>query len=165
MLCYIKSLIFSFELIFNLFLIALFKNFYQDDILFYLNLGHYIFQQHLNQKSQLSYEKIDLKSKDKNTIKTSTSDPKHRDNLYPSNSSYQYSHLLSKNPIDPTYQMKMPPPMHANMSAIPSPPSNFGAKQLSKLKRFLTTLQQFAIDISSETGERVRTLVLNLVVS
>jgi hypothetical protein len=39
-----------------------------------------------------------------------------------------------------------------------------GAKQLSKLKRFLTTLQQFASDISPEIGDRVRNLVLSLVV-
>ncbi|XP_055768525.1 protein CBFA2T1-like isoform X1 [Salvelinus fontinalis] len=38
-----------------------------------------------------------------------------------------------------------------------------GARQLSKLKRFLTTLQQFGNDISPEIGERVRTLVLGLV--
>lgn len=39
------------------------------------------------------------------------------------------------------------------------------ARQLSKLKRFLMTLQQFALDISPEIGERVRTLVLALIVS
>uniref|UniRef100_A0A2K5PJY7 MYND-type domain-containing protein n=1 Tax=Cebus imitator TaxID=2715852 RepID=A0A2K5PJY7_CEBIM len=38
-----------------------------------------------------------------------------------------------------------------------------GARQLSKLKRFLTTLQQFGSDISPEIGERVCTLVLGLV--
>lgn len=44
-------------------------------------------------------------------------------------------------------------------------PPACGARQLSKLKRFLTTLQQFGNDISPEIGERVRTLVLGLVVS
>ena len=44
-------------------------------------------------------------------------------------------------------------------------PPACGARQLSKLKRFLTTLQQFGSDISPEIGERVRTLVLGLVVS
>jgi runt-related transcription factor 1 len=44
-------------------------------------------------------------------------------------------------------------------------PPACGARQLSKLKRFLTTLQQFGSDISPEIGERVRGLVLNLVVS
>lgn len=43
-------------------------------------------------------------------------------------------------------------------------PATCGARQLSKLKRFLTTLQQFGNDISPEIGERVRTLVLGLVV-
>lgn len=43
-------------------------------------------------------------------------------------------------------------------------PPACGARQLSKLKRFLTTLQQFGSDISPEIGERVRTLVLGLVV-
>ncbi|KAG9352997.1 hypothetical protein JZ751_017573, partial [Albula glossodonta] len=38
-----------------------------------------------------------------------------------------------------------------------------GARQLSKLKRFLTTLQQFGNDISPEIGESVRSLVLALV--
>ena len=60
-------------------------------------------------------------------------------------------------------------------NSAPSPPANTqhmpqvnsavtGAKQLSKLKRFLTTLQQFASDISPEIGDRVRNLVLSLVV-
>ncbi|XP_061864862.1 protein CBFA2T2 isoform X3 [Colius striatus] len=42
-------------------------------------------------------------------------------------------------------------------------PATCGARQLSKLKRFLTTLQQFGNDISPEIGEKVRTLVLALV--
>ncbi|XP_070199512.1 protein CBFA2T1-like isoform X2 [Littorina saxatilis] len=42
-------------------------------------------------------------------------------------------------------------------------PPACGARQLSKLKRFLTTLQQFGSDISPEIGDRVRTLVLGLV--
>ncbi|XP_052328890.1 protein CBFA2T1-like isoform X2 [Oncorhynchus keta] len=42
-------------------------------------------------------------------------------------------------------------------------PLGCGARQLSKLKRFLTTLQQFGNDISPEIGERVRMLVLGLV--
>lgn len=56
-------------------------------------------------------------------------------------------------------------------SALPNSASNqqlppaCGARQLSKLKRFLTTLQQFGSDISPDIGERVRTLVLGLVVS
>ncbi|XP_057291257.1 protein CBFA2T1-like isoform X2 [Hydractinia symbiolongicarpus] len=42
-------------------------------------------------------------------------------------------------------------------------PPTCGARQLSKLKRFLTTLQQFGSDISPEIGERVRGLIVNLV--
>ncbi|XP_062923372.1 protein CBFA2T1 isoform X2 [Mobula hypostoma] len=42
-------------------------------------------------------------------------------------------------------------------------PRTCGARQLTKLKRFLTTVQQFANDISPEIGERVRSLVLGLV--
>ncbi|KAM6979855.1 protein CBFA2T2 [Aplochiton taeniatus] len=75
------------------------------------------------------------------------------------------------------------PPM---LNAVPSPPQRYsngpssssssssslanqqlpatcGARQLSKLKRFLTTLQQFGNDISPEIGESVRSLVLALV--
>lgn len=42
-------------------------------------------------------------------------------------------------------------------------PATCGARQLSKLKRFLTTLQQFGNDISPEIGDSVRSLVLALV--
>ncbi|XP_066157563.1 protein CBFA2T3 isoform X2 [Euwallacea fornicatus] len=38
-------------------------------------------------------------------------------------------------------------------------------RQLSKLKKFLSTLVQFGSDISSDVGERVKSLVLNLVSS
>ena len=55
------------------------------------------------------------------------------------------------------------PPSVTNPSSQQLPPA-CGARQLSKLKRFLTTLQQFGSDISPEIGERVRTLVLGLVV-
>ncbi|MBV99142.1 Protein CBFA2T3, partial [Eschrichtius robustus] len=50
----------------------------------------------------------------------------------------------------------------ASLSTQQLPPA-CGARQLSKLKRFLATLQQFGSDISPEIGERVRTLVLGLV--
>ncbi|XP_043563432.1 protein CBFA2T3-like [Chiloscyllium plagiosum] len=42
-------------------------------------------------------------------------------------------------------------------------PPPCGVRQLCKLKRFLTTLQQFASDLSPEIGEYVRNLVLGLV--
>lgn len=38
-------------------------------------------------------------------------------------------------------------------------------RPLGKIKRFLSTLVQFGQDISPETGERVKSLVINLVVS
>ena len=57
------------------------------------------------------------------------------------------------------------PPAMANTASSQQLPPACGARQLSKLKRFLTTLQQFGSDISPEIGERVRSLVLGLVVS
>jgi hypothetical protein len=60
--------------------------------------------------------------------------------------------------------MLLPPPP-------PPPPINYpqsstvcNAKQLGKLKRFLTTLQQFAADISPDISDRVRQLILELIV-
>ena len=47
----------------------------------------------------------------------------------------------------------------------PSPGSIMVPKQLSKLKRFLTTVHTFANDISPEIGDRVKNLILTLVVS
>ncbi|KAL3860817.1 hypothetical protein ACJMK2_010883 [Sinanodonta woodiana] len=55
------------------------------------------------------------------------------------------------------------PPSVPYVSSSQQLPPACGARQLSKLKRFLTTLQQFGSDISPEIGERVRTLVLGLV--
>ncbi|XP_076112754.1 protein CBFA2T2-like isoform X4 [Mytilus galloprovincialis] len=57
----------------------------------------------------------------------------------------------------------MSPNLLVNSSVSQQLPPACGARQLSKLKRFLTTLQQFGSDISPEIGERVRTLVLALV--
>lgn len=42
-------------------------------------------------------------------------------------------------------------------------PPACGARQLSKLKRFMTTIQQFAADVSPQTGDHVRHLCLALV--
>ena len=43
-------------------------------------------------------------------------------------------------------------------------PSQTSPKQLDKLRRFLSTLYYFGSDISSEIGERVRALILALIV-
>ena len=51
-----------------------------------------------------------------------------------------------------------------NLSQQQQLPPACGARQLSKLKRFLTTLQQFGSDISPGIGDHVRALVLALVV-
>uniref|UniRef100_A0A8C6TL02 RUNX1 partner transcriptional co-repressor 1 n=2 Tax=Neogobius melanostomus TaxID=47308 RepID=A0A8C6TL02_9GOBI len=67
----------------------------------------------------------------------------------PRNSSYTPTTLTNGSSHSPTALNGLPPAC--------------GARQLSKLKRFLTTLQQFGNDISPEIGERVRTLVLGLV--
>jgi hypothetical protein len=44
-------------------------------------------------------------------------------------------------------------------------PLQSSTKQLNKLKRFLSSLYHFGLDISNEIGEHVRTLILALVVS
>lgn len=53
------------------------------------------------------------------------------------------------------------------VTGLVEPPSGviLGARQLSKVKRFLTTLQQFASDVSPDVGERVHGLILGLVSS
>lgn len=55
----------------------------------------------------------------------------------------------------------------ASVSGLVEAPTGvvLGARQLSKVKRFLTTLQQFASDVSPDVGERVHGLILGLVVS
>ena len=52
----------------------------------------------------------------------------------------------------------------ASMSSQQLPPA-CGARQLGKLKRFLTTLIAFVSDMSTETGDRVKAVILALVVS
>jgi hypothetical protein len=62
----------------------------------------------------------------------------------------------------------LPTPQHQSSSHLTqrslSNSDHIGSK-ISKLKRFLTTLYQFANDISTDTGERVRALIIGLVVS
>lgn len=66
--------------------------------------------------------------------------------------------IINGHPSSPSRPLS---PSMANGSQLPP---TCGARQLSKLKRFLTTLQQFGSDISPEIGERVRGLIVSLVV-
>jgi hypothetical protein len=62
-----------------------------------------------------------------------------------------------------TNHIRSPPSsLQTSTTTRPNSPS---PKQLDKLRRFLSTLYHFGSDISSEIGERVRTLILALVVS
>ncbi|XP_048873985.1 protein CBFA2T2-like isoform X2 [Brienomyrus brachyistius] len=70
--------------------------------------------------------------------------------------------ILTSTPSWPQRYSNGPPSLSSALANQQLPPS-CGARQLSKLKRFLTTLQQFANDISPEIGENVRSLVLALV--
>jgi hypothetical protein len=81
--------------------------------------------------------------------------------LQPNNFQTQKSVFLPPPPL-PSPPLQQQQPMTSNSHQMPA---SFGAKQLNKLKRFLTTLQQFAADISPEIGDRVRNLILSLIVS
>ncbi|XP_052817387.1 protein CBFA2T1-like isoform X1 [Mya arenaria] len=86
--------------------------------------------------------------------------PAHRDPARPlsNNNSGELS------PVTPGMMNgQVPSPTSTPTSSSQQLPPACGARQLSKLKRFLTTLQQFGSDISPEIGERVRALVLGLV--
>ncbi|ELU02685.1 hypothetical protein CAPTEDRAFT_223427 [Capitella teleta] len=63
----------------------------------------------------------------------------------------------------PSINGRTPSPSMGGSNSGQQLPPACGARQLSKLKRFLTTLQQFGSDISPEIGDRVRSLVLSLV--
>ena len=75
------------------------------------------------------------------------------------------NHITSKTSLSPS-----PPGPHvisrtqSFSNSSDSVPLNSSVRQISKLKRFLTTLHQFANDISPEVGERVRVLIFGLVV-
>lgn len=73
--------------------------------------------------------------------------------------------LLNGAPSPPQRSSNGPSSSSSSSLANQQLPATCGVRQLSKLKRFLTTLQQFGNDISPEIGEKVRTLVLALVVS
>jgi len=57
------------------------------------------------------------------------------------------------------------PPLSSSLQTRPISPIQTSSKQLDKLRRFLSTLYHFGSDISNDIGERVRTLILALVVS
>lgn len=77
---------------------------------------------------------------------------------------YSFSVNGSHSPLSLMNGRTPSPSALVNSSMSQQLPPACGARQLSKLKRFLTTLQQFGSDISPDIGERVRTLVLGLVV-
>ena len=56
------------------------------------------------------------------------------------------------------------PPSHQTTAVRSTSPIQTLSKQLDKLRRFLSTLYYFGSDISDDIGERVRALVLALVV-
>ncbi|XP_072568967.1 protein CBFA2T2 isoform X2 [Paramormyrops kingsleyae] len=70
--------------------------------------------------------------------------------------------ILTSAPSWPQRYSSGPPSLSSALANQQLPPT-CGARQLSKLKRFLTTLQQFANDMSPEIGENVHNLVLALV--
>lgn len=73
--------------------------------------------------------------------------------------------MLNAVPSPPQRYSNGPSSSSSSSLANQQLPATCGARQLSKLKRFLTTLQQFGNDISPEIGDSVRSLVLALVVS
>lgn len=110
----------------------------------------------LNQN--LSQTNNSSKSSDENHSFLPTGKSSEGFSLVPNNLLKQISSNTSPSIVpSPASSFQMPnPPM-------PLPPIACEAKQLNKLKRFLTTIQQFANDVSIETGDRVRHLVLNVV--
>ena len=85
-----------------------------------------------------------------------------------SNRNYNLMHSknLDQSKLNTSSPLPPPPPIFTVSNRLSGTTvSTNGAKQLSKLKRFLTTLQQFASDISPEINERVKSLILNLIVN
>ncbi|XP_061166610.1 protein CBFA2T1-like isoform X2 [Saccostrea echinata] len=89
--------------------------------------------------------------------------PSTRDLSRPHSGSSSLSVNGSHSPLSLMNGRTPSPSALVNSSMNQQLPPACGARQLSKLKRFLTTLQQFGSDISPDIGERVRTLVLGLV--
>lgn len=63
-----------------------------------------------------------------------------------------------------TMTAQSPSPPQTTTIRSNSPSQTSSAKQLDKLRRFLSTLYYFGSDISNEIGERVRALVFALIV-
>ncbi|KAJ8354361.1 hypothetical protein SKAU_G00219280 [Synaphobranchus kaupii] len=117
---------------------------------------------------------VDVKTQSRSTPPTMPPPPPTQ--TAPRTSSFTPTALTNGNSHSPTTSNGAPSPpssfgngpssssssSSSSLANQPLPPA-CGARQLSKLKRFLTTLQQFGNDISPEIGERVRALVLGLV--
>ncbi|CAG2107053.1 unnamed protein product, partial [Medioppia subpectinata] len=57
-----------------------------------------------------------------------------------------------------------PPSSHMSCRSHPNPSDSVSSvRQISKLKRFLSTLYQFGVDISPEVGDRVKALIIGLI--
>jgi hypothetical protein len=81
-----------------------------------------------------------------------------------SNNNYESSSLINTS----TNCIQSPPlssSLQTSTTTRANSPTQVPSKQLDKLRRFLSTLYHFGSDISNEIGERVRTLILALVVS
>ncbi|KAL7833416.1 hypothetical protein AOLI_G00283760 [Acnodon oligacanthus] len=90
----------------------------------------------------------DVKTQPRSTPPTMPPPPPAVSHAANRNASFTPTTMLNGSSHSPTALNGAPPPRTAS---------------LCKLKRFLTTLQQFGNDISPEIGERVRSLVLGLV--
>ncbi|XP_030203074.1 protein CBFA2T1 isoform X2 [Gadus morhua] len=129
------------------------------------------FQYRTGQRSTMPDSPADVKTQSRLTPPTMPPPPSTQG--APRSSSYTPTTLTNGSSHSPTALNGAPSPPNGYSNGPSSSSSSSlanqqlppacGARQLSKLKRFLTTLQQFGNDISPEIGERVRTLVLGLV--
>ncbi|KAG7253513.1 hypothetical protein CRUP_016318, partial [Coryphaenoides rupestris] len=128
-------------------------------------------EDHTGKRSTMPDSPADVKTQSRLTPPTMPPPPSTQG--APRNSSYTPTTLTNGSSHSPTALNGAPSPPNGYSNGPSSSSSSSlanqqlppacGARQLSKLKRFLTTLQQFGNDISPEIGERVRTLVLGLV--
>jgi hypothetical protein len=87
-----------------------------------------------------------------------------RDRSMPSDSNQSSTSSSSSTSVTPTTSMTSNVTT-ACVSSRSLSPQQLSSKQLNKLKRFLSTLYHFGSDVSAEIGERVRALILAVVVS